>query len=62
MENQGDQPAEAAASGSAGADGGDAALENLGLGEGLELFAVDSDLAEYFQNCPDWNVSPPPPR
>ena len=59
MENQGDQPAEAAASGSAG---GDADLENLGLGEGLELFAVDSDLAEYFQNCPDWNVSPPPPR
>ena len=28
-------------------------LESLGLG----LFDVDVDLAECFENCPEWNVS-----
>ena len=32
-------------------DGGEVELESLGLG----LFDMDVDLAEYFENCPEWN-------
>ena len=34
-------------------NGGDMELESLDLG----LFDVDVDLAECFENCPEWNVS-----
>ena len=39
--------------GAGGAAGREDELESLGLG----LFDVDVDLAECFENCPEWNVS-----
>ena len=46
--------------GAGGAAGREDELESLGLG----LFDVDVDLAECFENCPEWNVSAivPPTR
>lgn len=35
------------------ADESEVELESLGLG----LFDLDADLAECFENCPEWNVS-----